>query len=172
MIARLWHGRVPTEKADAYLEYLNTSGLPDYRATPGNHGVTVLRRAEGEVTHFLLITHWESWDAIDPRQFRARRRRRARGRAPRSRGGGRQDSRDQPRRPARVARTRVRRGGSRSRIGGGAVHRARPSGPSGIQARRGGSGGHHRALRQARAPAAGHRTGGSPRQDRSMKVEM
>ncbi len=64
MIARLWHGRVPTEKADAYLEYLNTSGLPDYRATPGNHGVTVLRRAEGEVTHFLLITHWESWDAI------------------------------------------------------------------------------------------------------------
>ena len=64
MIARLWHGRVPTAKADAYLDYLNTSGLPDYRATPGNRGVTVLRRTDGDVTHFLLVTEWESWEAI------------------------------------------------------------------------------------------------------------
>jgi heme-degrading monooxygenase HmoA len=64
MIARLWHGRVPTMKADAYLDYLNRSGIPDYRATPGNRGVTVLRRAHGEVTHFLLITQWDSWEAI------------------------------------------------------------------------------------------------------------
>ena len=64
MIARLWHGRVPTSKADAYLAYLNRSGLPDYRATAGNRGVAVLRRAEGDVTHFLLITQWDSWAAI------------------------------------------------------------------------------------------------------------
>ena len=64
MIARLWHGRVPTAKAAAYLDYLEASGLRDYRATPGNRGVTVLRRADGEVTHYLLITHWESWAAI------------------------------------------------------------------------------------------------------------
>jgi heme-degrading monooxygenase HmoA len=64
MIARLWHGRVPTSKATAYLDYLNRSGLPDYRATPGNRGVTVLMRAEGDITHFLLITQWDSWAAI------------------------------------------------------------------------------------------------------------
>jgi hypothetical protein len=64
MMARLWHGRVPTAKADAYLNYLNTSGLPDYRATRRNRGVTVLRRADGDITHFLLITQWESWEAI------------------------------------------------------------------------------------------------------------
>lgn len=64
MIARLWHGRVPTGKADAYLDYLNRSGLPDYRSTAGNRGVTVLRREDGEVTHFLLITQWDSWAAI------------------------------------------------------------------------------------------------------------
>lgn len=64
MIARLWHGAVPEARGDAYLEYLERTGLPDYRATPGNRGVQVLRRTEGGRAHFLLITLWESWDAI------------------------------------------------------------------------------------------------------------
>lgn len=64
MIARTWHGAVLTTKADAYWDYLNLTGLPDYRATAGNKGVTVLRRTEGDVTHFLLITLWESVEAI------------------------------------------------------------------------------------------------------------
>src|SRR5437016_14314060 len=65
MIARLWHGRVPSAKADAYEVYLNRSGSDDYRATPGNRGVWVLRRTEGDVTHFLLITQWDSFAAIE-----------------------------------------------------------------------------------------------------------
>ncbi|MEW5931638.1 MAG: antibiotic biosynthesis monooxygenase [Gemmatimonadota bacterium] len=64
MIARLWHGAVPGSRGDAYLEYLERTGLPDYRATPGNRGVQVLRRTGDGRTHFLLITLWESWDAI------------------------------------------------------------------------------------------------------------
>lgn len=64
MIARTWHGIVPAAKADAYWDYLNLTGLPDYRATAGNKGVTVLRRTEGDITHFLLITLWESVEAI------------------------------------------------------------------------------------------------------------
>lgn len=64
MIARLWHGAVPEALGDAYLEYLERTGLPDYRATPGNRGVQVLRRTEDGRTHFLLVTLWESWDAI------------------------------------------------------------------------------------------------------------
>jgi heme-degrading monooxygenase HmoA len=64
MIARSWHGRVPTNKADAYYAYLLRTGLSDYRATPGNRGVYVLRRTEDDVTHFLLITFWDSFDAI------------------------------------------------------------------------------------------------------------
>jgi heme-degrading monooxygenase HmoA len=55
---------VPTEKADAYYEYLQRTGLADYASTPGNQGVFVLRRNEGVVTHFLLLTLWESFDAI------------------------------------------------------------------------------------------------------------
>ena len=64
MIARTWHGRVPAEKADAYYSYLRRTGLADYAATPGNLGVTVLRRDEGSVTHFLLLTLWESIEAV------------------------------------------------------------------------------------------------------------
>ncbi len=64
MIARTWHGRVPAAKADAYHAYLRRTGVGDYLATPGNRGVLVLRRTEGEVTHFVLTTLWDSVEAI------------------------------------------------------------------------------------------------------------
>jgi heme-degrading monooxygenase HmoA len=64
MIARLWHGRVPARKADSYYTYLLATGLADYRTTPGNRGVWVFRRVEGEVAHFLLLTMWDSYESI------------------------------------------------------------------------------------------------------------
>ena len=64
MIARTWHGTVPVAQADAYHEYLMVTGVPDLQATPGNRGVTVFRRLDGAVAHFLLTSYWESHDAI------------------------------------------------------------------------------------------------------------
>ena len=64
MIGRTWHGRVPAQKADAYYTYLQRTGLSDYVKTPGNRGVYVLRRNDGDVTHFLLLTFWDSLAAI------------------------------------------------------------------------------------------------------------
>ncbi|HXE58858.1 MAG TPA: antibiotic biosynthesis monooxygenase [Gemmatimonadales bacterium] len=64
MIARTWHGVVPASKADAYHDYLLRTGVPDYRRTPGNRGVYVLRRLEGDRAHFLLVSLWDSLDAI------------------------------------------------------------------------------------------------------------
>ncbi len=64
MIARIWHGATPAGQAEAYFDYLNQTGLPDYRATPGNRGVTVLRRVEGDQAHFVLISFWESLEVI------------------------------------------------------------------------------------------------------------
>lgn len=64
MIARSWHGRVPAAKADVYHAYLLRTGLADYAATPGNRGVHVLRRIEGDVAHFLLLTFWDSLEAV------------------------------------------------------------------------------------------------------------
>jgi heme-degrading monooxygenase HmoA len=64
MLARIWHGITPAAKADTYRDFLNQSGVPDYQATPGNQGVYVLRRIEGDVAHFTLISLWDSLEAI------------------------------------------------------------------------------------------------------------
>lgn len=63
-IARVWHGTVPTSKADAYANYICRTGLSDYRRTPGNRGAFLLRRQEGDVTHFVTISIWDSIEAI------------------------------------------------------------------------------------------------------------
>jgi heme-degrading monooxygenase HmoA len=52
MIARTWHGVTDASKSD------------EYQATEGNLGVYVLRRIEGDKVHFLLLTLWESVEAI------------------------------------------------------------------------------------------------------------
>jgi hypothetical protein len=67
MIARTWHGVTPVEKADDYLQRMLTVAVPDYESVPGNRGAYVMRRIEGDRAHFLLLTLWESEDAI--RQF-------------------------------------------------------------------------------------------------------
>lgn len=64
MIARLWHGRVPTDKAAAYRDFLNRRAIPDYRSVAGNLSVHVLQRPDGDVTHFVTLTFWDSLDAI------------------------------------------------------------------------------------------------------------
>jgi heme-degrading monooxygenase HmoA len=64
VIARIWHGRVPTPKADAYRAFVNARAIPDYRSVPGNLSVHILERREGDVTHFVTLTFWESLEAI------------------------------------------------------------------------------------------------------------
>lgn len=64
MITRIWHGRVPLVRADEYAALLEQRAIPDYRSTPGNLDVAILRRDDLDVSHFLTVTHWESEDAI------------------------------------------------------------------------------------------------------------
>ena len=64
MIARIWRGRTKAEDADRYLAYLEATGLKDYANVEGCRGVQTLRRIEGDVAEFLLITHWDSMEAI------------------------------------------------------------------------------------------------------------
>jgi heme-degrading monooxygenase HmoA len=64
MIARTWAGATRAADADAYLDYLHATGLAEYRATPGNRGVLALRRVAGDRAEFLLITLWETEEAI------------------------------------------------------------------------------------------------------------
>jgi heme-degrading monooxygenase HmoA len=64
MIVRMWHGRVPTAKAQRYRQFLNARAIPDYRSVAGNISVHILERPDGDVTHFVTLTMWESLASI------------------------------------------------------------------------------------------------------------
>jgi len=64
LIARIWHGVTPAERAEEYTDYLYQTGVRECRATPGNRGVYVLRRIQNDRAEFTFISLWESFDAI------------------------------------------------------------------------------------------------------------
>jgi heme-degrading monooxygenase HmoA len=64
MICRMWHGRTPRSKGDAYARFLEQRAIPDYQSVPGNLSVAVMRRDEDNVTHFLTVTHWDAEASI------------------------------------------------------------------------------------------------------------
>ena len=67
MIARTWRGATKAEDAEAYLDYLHQTGLSEYRKIDGNRGVLALRRIANGRAEFLLVSLWESEQAV--RQF-------------------------------------------------------------------------------------------------------
>ena len=64
MIARTWSGATRRADADSYLRFLEQAAFPEYRATPGNRGVLALRRLDGDRAEFLLVTLWDSEEAV------------------------------------------------------------------------------------------------------------
>ncbi|WP_456451198.1 antibiotic biosynthesis monooxygenase [Palaeococcus sp. (in: euryarchaeotes)] len=63
-IMRLWHGRVPIEKADEYERFLIERAVPDYSSVDGLLKLYFTRKDENKVAHFLLITIWDSMESI------------------------------------------------------------------------------------------------------------
>ncbi len=64
MIARIWKGEVPLDRSDEYLERMRTVAIPDYRSTDGNQGAFALRRLHEDRVEFLMLTFWDSLEAI------------------------------------------------------------------------------------------------------------
>ena len=64
MIVRMWHGKVPTAKADAYRKFVNERAIPDYQSVEGNISVYILERTEVDITHFITLTFWKDLDSI------------------------------------------------------------------------------------------------------------
>jgi heme-degrading monooxygenase HmoA len=64
VIARIWRGWTKTEDADAYVDYLEQTGMQAYRATPGNRAAYLLRREIEERTEFITLSLWDSLDAV------------------------------------------------------------------------------------------------------------
>jgi heme-degrading monooxygenase HmoA len=65
MIARLWRGAAADRRnAEAYVRHLRTNVMPELVTIPGYREVRLLRREEGGRTEFLVMTLWDSMDAI------------------------------------------------------------------------------------------------------------
>lgn len=50
--------------ADQYATFLDSTVFPELRTLPGHHGAYLLRRAIGAHQEMMIITIWESVDAI------------------------------------------------------------------------------------------------------------
>ena len=64
-IARVWFGKLPATKVAEYVEYVKRTGVEELRATPGNRGVLVLTRAEGEIAEISVISFWDARESIE-----------------------------------------------------------------------------------------------------------
>jgi heme-degrading monooxygenase HmoA len=63
-IARIWHGRTPLSRADEYRQYLYEAGVKKIAAIPGNRGVQLLMRKTPDDAEFMVVSYWDSIDAI------------------------------------------------------------------------------------------------------------
>jgi heme-degrading monooxygenase HmoA len=64
MITRIWRGWTRPEDTTGYAEYILTTGIAEYEATPGNQGAYLISRPDGDRTEFLTISFWDTYDAI------------------------------------------------------------------------------------------------------------
>jgi heme-degrading monooxygenase HmoA len=64
MIARYWRGLVKRDRAAAYVEHLQSETLPQLVQLAGFQDAKVLRREVPQGVEFLVVTIWESLEAI------------------------------------------------------------------------------------------------------------
>lgn len=64
MIIREWRGRAQRSREGAYLAHFNNSVLPQLQDVPGFIGAHLMSRPKGELVEFVVLTRWESFDAI------------------------------------------------------------------------------------------------------------
>ena len=64
IVARIWRGRVPTSRAGEYAKYLYDNGPVKIRGVAGNLGAEMLRRTDGDVTEFIVISYWPNRESI------------------------------------------------------------------------------------------------------------
>lgn len=64
-VIRVWRGAVRTPDAEAYIAYIEDTGLREYRSTPGNEAAWMLSRDLGDGrTEIVTVSRWRTLDAI------------------------------------------------------------------------------------------------------------
>jgi heme-degrading monooxygenase HmoA len=63
VIARQWRGGVDTQRVGAYVDYINRTGIAEYRQTPGNLGAQMWTRDLGDGRSEVVTLSW--WESVD-----------------------------------------------------------------------------------------------------------
>ena len=63
-IVRQWKGRTTAANAEKYVQHLTNNVVPELRAIRGYSGTYLLRRRGGEEVEFVVLTLWDSMEAI------------------------------------------------------------------------------------------------------------
>lgn len=63
VIARMWRGKIRTEDVAAYVEYINGTGITEYKQTPGNLGAQMWTRDLDDGTTEVITVSW--WDDLE-----------------------------------------------------------------------------------------------------------
>jgi hypothetical protein len=63
-IARVWRGITRADAASAYVEHLQSATFPKLHQIPGYRGARLMRREVPRGVEFLVMTMWDSMEAI------------------------------------------------------------------------------------------------------------
>jgi heme-degrading monooxygenase HmoA len=64
MIARSWSAEAIPENADKYIRHFREKVLPVVTSIEGHRGAYVLKRSRGDSVEIVIITLWESMNAV------------------------------------------------------------------------------------------------------------
>ena len=63
-ILRMWKGQATPEKAEKYVQHARKHVFPELRRIEGHRGAYLLRRAMNGAVEFVVLTLWDSMDAV------------------------------------------------------------------------------------------------------------
>ena len=64
-ILREWRAEIRRDRSEDYVSYIRSTGLQDYRSTPGNLGAMIaVREIDATRTEVITLSLWESMEAI------------------------------------------------------------------------------------------------------------
>jgi uncharacterized protein YciI/heme-degrading monooxygenase HmoA len=64
LILRMWKGRASAEKSGEYVDFVTKKIFPSLREIEGHGGAYLLRRAVDGAIEFVVLTLWESMEAV------------------------------------------------------------------------------------------------------------
>ena len=64
-VIRMWRGVIRTADTEEYVDYVERTGIDQYRSTPGNRDAWILTRELPDgLTEIITVSRWDSLESI------------------------------------------------------------------------------------------------------------